>query len=439
MISMKEFKVIEAFSGIGSQAKAIKKANLSHWEIINTIEWDVNALIAYFFIHHQDVNYQHYKNLEDDKLNEIIDKYDLSMDGKTPMSTMQRKRLSREIKWRLAAAIEHSNNLGSIENLKGEDLQEDFDLLTYSFPCQDLSIAGVWHGLNSGISKDIVNRSGMLWQVERILLEKYNGKSKLPKFLLMENVVNILSKKHIGDFQMWQKNLETMGYVNQVFRLNASSFGVPQNRERVFMISVYVGENVELRGCVRDFFNHNDLRETLTSDFQPAINSSIEHYLRMDYSINKYKEEADASQPNDTPSRKKIWNDNLKIFDNNAMYTSKLIPTITTKQDRNPNSGVIYYENLGKEGKAPFRYLTPRECFILMGFDESDYEALIDNNFKVNKGREFFTPAKLIKMAGNSIVVDVLEEVFLMIDRIQRIVENYSYEPEYCYKQILSM
>src|SRR5690554_3603471 len=111
MISMKEFKVIEAFSGIGSQAKAIKKANLSHWEIINTIEWDVNVLIAYFFIHHQDVNYRHYKNLEDDKLNEIIDKYDLSMDGKTPMSTTQRKRLSREIKWRLAAAIEHSNNL----------------------------------------------------------------------------------------------------------------------------------------------------------------------------------------------------------------------------------------------------------------------------------------------------------------------------------------
>ena len=129
----------------------------------------------------------------------------LSMDGKSPMTNSQRKTLTIPLKRRLAAAIENTKNLGSIAKLRGDDLKEDFDLLTYSFPCQDLSIAGVWHGLNTGINKSIRNRSGMLWEVERLLQEKSDKKNKLPRFLLMENVTNILSKRHIGDFEMWKK------------------------------------------------------------------------------------------------------------------------------------------------------------------------------------------------------------------------------------------
>ncbi len=419
---MKNFTVIEAFSGIGSQAKAINKAGLEHWQIINTIEWDINAIIAYFFIHHKKDEFEKYKDLNIEELDIIIDRYDLSMDGKSPMTEYQKKYLPLEVKWRLAAAIEGTKNLGSISNLRGEDLDENFDLLTYSFPCQDLSIAGVWHGLNTGINKNVENRSGMLWQVERILKEKYDNKKNLPKFLLMENVANILSKKHIGDFEGWIKTLEEMGYVSKYYRLNASDFGIPQNRERVFMVSVYVGKNKNLSKKIVDYLDKNVFQYgDLLSSSKPICIQPLRKFLRLDNSIRKYRNEADKSQPNNTPSRRKIWKDNIKIVDSDNNIANKLIPTITTKQDRNPNSGVIFYSNEGKESKSNFRYLTPRECFLLMGFEEKDYDVLLNNNFMVNKSREFFTQSKLIKMAGNSIVVDILVVIFEQIDQINKI------------------
>ena len=95
-----------------------------------------------------------------------------------------------------------------------------------------------------------------------------------------------------------------------------------------------------------------------------------------------------------------------------------------TKQDRNPNSGVIDYP-AQSEGKSNFRYLTPRECFMLMGFDEKDFQILMDNNFKVGKTTDFFVESKLYKMAGNSIVVDVLEQIFKQVKYInENILEN---------------
>ena len=421
---MRRFNVIEAFSGIGSQAKAMKKAGLNHWKVVNTIEWDINAIIAYFFIHHKETDYQAYKSLSDEELDSIIDRYDLSMNGKVLMSVRQRKTLPHEIRWRLAAAIDNTHNLGSIANLSEEEIDDEIDLLTYSFPCQDLSIAGVWHGLNTGISRDVENRSGMLWEVERILIDKYNSKKRLPTFLLMENVVNILSKRHNSDFQMWQRNLERIGYRNRVYRLNATDFGIPQNRERVFMVSVYVGNNANLLKSVDSILNTTSFKNDLFGLYRRNEQKDISKFLRVDYSIEKYKKEADESQPNDTPSRQKIWDDNLKIFDDEYNFTTKPIPTITTKQDRNPNSGVIYYPNHNNKDKASFRYLTPRECFLFMGFDESDYDALIDNNFTVSKRGMFFTQAKLIKMAGNSIVVDVLVEIFKLIEEINMTVSN---------------
>ena len=95
------------------------------------------------------------------------------------------------------------------------------------------------------------------------------------------------------------------------------------------------------------------------------------------------------------------------------------ITTITTKQDRNPNSGLILYNN-EREGKSDFRYITPRECFLFMGFDEEDYDRLIDNNFMMNTRHMFITDSKLIKMAGNSKVVNVLEAIFSQMIRLDR-------------------
>ena len=124
-------------------------------------------------------------------------------------------------------------------------------------------------------------------------------------------------------------------------------------------------------------------------------------------------------QPNDTPSRKDIYEYNTKIYHNKKVL-AQTVPTVTTKQDRHPNSGVIDYWN-EKEGKSKFRYLTPRECFLLMGFDEEDYNNIVSNNFEHRK-RYFFNIEKLNRMAGNSIVVNVLEEIFKQVDYINNII-----------------
>ncbi|NLC65165.1 MAG: DNA (cytosine-5-)-methyltransferase, partial [Erysipelothrix sp.] len=128
-----------------------------------------------------------------------------------------------------------------------------------------------------------------------------------------------------------------------------------------------------------------------------------------------------------TESRRKIKRENPHIIDENGIDLG-YVRTITTKQDRHPNSGIIVDQisTIAPENKSDFRYLSPRECFLLMGFDESDFDKLIENNFMVNNARYFFTSEKLIKMAGNSIVVDILEEVFKqMLDIKKRLEENF--------------
>ena len=140
---------------------------------------------------------------------------------------------------------------------------------------------------------------------------------------------------------------------------------------------------------------------------------------RMAESIEKYKKEADISQLNDTPSRQKIIDENDHIYETDTEEYISILKTITTKQDRNPNSGVIEY-NYKKTGKFNYRYLTARECIIAMGFDEADYDALAEYNASKNSLRDVFSEGKIIKMAGNSIVVNVLEAIFGQVDYINK-------------------
>ena len=93
-------------------------------------------------------------------------------------------------------------------------------------------------------------------------------------------------------------------------------------------------------------------------------------------------------------------------------HTVKFANTITTKQDRNPNAGIIPF-NYKKGIKAPYRYLTPRECFLLMGFSDEDYEKV-----------SYMPRTLLYKMAGNSIVVPVLEEIFNTIEKLNFFIDN---------------
>ena len=124
-------------------------------------------------------------------------------------------------------------NFGDISIIKPEELPE-FDLFTYSYPCTDISLSGKVEGMIRGKT-----RSGLLYECERII--EYCK----PKYLLMENVKNLVGKKFKSQFDDWLGYLENLGYFNQWFVLNAKDFGVPQSRERVFCISV-LGEKVDL-------------------------------------------------------------------------------------------------------------------------------------------------------------------------------------------------
>ncbi|MBE9888459.1 DNA (cytosine-5-)-methyltransferase [Enterococcus durans] len=379
-------KVVEAFSGIGAQKQALEKINIEH-EIVNTIEWDINAIYAYDIMHHEDNSPS---KLSKDKILERLANVTLSPDGKKPFSKQGLHRLKEEKLKKLYAAIDRNNNLCDITQVTGDMIPNDIDLLTYSFPCQDLSIGSAWYNNdNDGIKKGAKTRSGLLWEIERILKERTEMNAPLPKFLLMENVNAITSPKHNPNFVQWQEELRMMGYTNKVYKgLNALNFGIPQSRSRTFMLSI----------------RNSKIEPEEISNLDYNIESSLADYLRFDCT-----EEADAATPNYTPSRKKIYDKN-RLLAENGVIKARFTNTISTKQDRNPNAGVILQNDR-------MRYLTPRETFLLMGFPEYKFEKLI----RFNRNDSYFANSHLYRMSGNSIAVDVLTRIFQEIDRLKGI------------------
>ena len=120
-------------------------------------------------------------------------------------------------------------NYGDITKITWEDLP-DFDLLTYSTPCQSISQAGLQHGFTEGSG----TRSSIIWNVRDTV------KAKRPKFMMLENVKAMVSSKYVGLFNLWQSELAKLGYANFAQVLNAKQFNVPQNRERIFLISIRI-------------------------------------------------------------------------------------------------------------------------------------------------------------------------------------------------------
>ena len=185
-------RVFEAFSGYGSQSIALRNLGIEH-EVVAISEIDKYAIKAYKAIH-----------------------------GPTL-------------------------NLGDISKIDVNDIPEH-DLFTYSFPCQDISVAGKTKGIVKGET-----RSGLLYECERII------EAKRPKYLLLENVKNLVGKKFKAQFEEWLAYLESLGYTNYWQVLNAKNYGVPQNRERVFVVSI-LGEHepfefpkpIPLDKCIAD-------------------------------------------------------------------------------------------------------------------------------------------------------------------------------------------
>ena len=413
--------VVEAFSGIGSQTQALKNAKIEH-TVSAIIEWDVGAMYAYDILHNGPQDLKDYRHHTKSSLIDKLSEFNISTDGKSKVSKKGLSRMSTLQLKSIYVAIERNNNLVDISSVMANDLPENVDILTYSFPCQDLSIGSNWHNNFSGIDKGIDNRSGLLWQVERLLKDYCNINKKPPKFLLMENVSAIESKLHNKNFQLWQSFLEELGYINQVYTLNAKNFGIPQNRERTYMISILVNEDDKKREAIQSFFFNNNL-ENLYVEEKSIY--PIENYLKLDYSNIVYKNEAIESTPNYTPSREKIYESNKILAIDSTIKKHAIANTITTKQDRHPNSGIIEYKDINLVDGAKYRNLTPRECFLLMGFNEEAYDTLLRNNIFITKKRKMLSFSKLYILSGNSIVVPVLEEIFKQIYTInEKILKN---------------
>lgn len=412
-------RIIETFSGIGSQAQALKNIGIDY-NVEATVEWDIGAMFAYDIIHHGPQDLSRYRHHTRDSLIAELEQYSLSVDGKQPLTDKSLRGMNVAQLKSILCAIHNNNNLVDITKVKAESLP-DAEILTYSFPCQDLSIGGYWHHNTGGIDRDANNRSTLLWQVERLLKEYVSIGKELPKFLLMENVSAILSDKHVGNFREWQAFLERLGYVNQVYTLDARNFGVPQSRVRTYMVSV-LSKGTEQTGAIQQYFFENDLENVRQNieDINP-----IGDYLRLDYSNEVYRAEALESTPTFTPSREKIYERNAKLAIDDMPVACSFARTVTTKQDRNPNSGIVLYDKITlTDTNTKYRNLTPRECFLLMGFTEDQYDALLENNFNVAANRKMLPQSKLIKLSGNSIVVQVLERIFTQMNDINENILN---------------
>lgn len=421
------YNLVEFFSGIGSQARALENLNIN-LNTLGTCEWDIHAFIAYDAIHNSADIDEEISEMDKPELLDILKEYTLSNNGKEAMEYSMLKTYSVETLRYIYSGIVKSNNYVDISSLQGENMPENVDILTYSFPCQDLSNVGAFHGYNKGIDKDSGSRSSLLWQVGRILSEMKDAGKKLPRFLLMENVPTLLSKRHFENFSTWINELASLGYYSKYFQLNAVDFGLPQNRPRLLMLSVYYGDDTYLLEKIKEYFEETDEAAVIDSYKKSGFYKKIKvkDLLRIDYSKKKIYEEAVECTPNDTPSRRKIWDENPQIILPDGSFNPDIsyVRTITTKQDRNPNSGNLYFDTK-IEGRSKFRYLTPRECLLFMGFKDKDFRHIKKRNVEMHKGDYLFPRDKIIRMAGNSIPVKLLEGMFWLMIKTDEFIDRY--------------
>ena len=396
-------RVFEAFAGIGTQRMALKRLGIAH-EVIGISEINTHSIRTYEAIH-----------------------------GKT-------------------------TNFGDISKVDPQTLP-DFDLLTYSFPCQDLSIAGKQQGMIKGQT-----RSGLLYECEKII------EAKRPKYLLLENVKNLVGRKFKPAFEEWLAYLESLGYTNYWQVLNSKHYGVPQNRERVFVVSILgehepyefpnpfetipsiksvLEENVDEKYYLNQPFHISSLK-----GFEAHPEEQIIRYLGKDLTLpcvcasrGRYIDNPNSRvsglptqqflelNPNDTSNALTTVQKDNYIIEWVAQEAKRLAEktrketievTVKPNKDLRPHrldpkkSGlselnINYDENCAHvvtTSHAPkiygvstdfrIRKMTPLECWRLMGISDEDFQ----------KAEVVTTTTQLYRQAGNAIVVDVLEAIF---------------------------
>lgn len=221
------------FSGVGMQDRGIENSECWDFNMVSTSEIDKNAVVSYAAIHCGLTN-EMVENFTDyPTRKEMVADLERINLGYEPIKnkvydwqkTAKRKTKELEKYW---LACKLTNNLGDISRIEKLPYA---DLWTYSFPCTDLSVAGKMKGMIEGET-----RSGLLYEVTRLL--ETTPDAEKPKYLLLENVKNLVGKQFKPQFDELCEFLETLGYNNYWQVINAKNCGIPQNRERVFMLSI---------------------------------------------------------------------------------------------------------------------------------------------------------------------------------------------------------
>lgn len=361
----KPIRLIELFAGYGSQAMALKRigAKFEHYRVV---EFDKYAIASYNAVHGTD------------------------------FPTMDITKV-------------HAEDLNICDT-------ETFTyLLTYSFPCTDLSVAGK----QAGMSKGSGTRSGLLWEVERILTEIRDSNGELPQILFMENVPQVHIQDNMPDFRKWLDFLESLGYTNYYQDLNAKNYGVAQNRERCFMFS-FLGEYnyhfpqpIPLTKRIRDYLEGVVDKKFYVSD--KALKGFAEHAKKQ--KEKGYGFHAVIKDVDDISStiKSRYYKDGsdclLKVAgkinssqDGKVVYTDGIALTLTSGHYNVPKIAepTIRKSYESEKLQHSIRKLTPRECGRLMGVSDED----IDKMAAVNSNTQLY------KQFGNSIVVDVMCAMF---------------------------
>ena len=328
------------------------------------------------------------------------------------------------------------------------------DLIMHGSPCQDFSLAGKQAGGDEGSG----TRSSLMYETIRIV-EKLK-----PKYVIWENVKNVISKKHIHNFNNYIERMKELGYISYYQVLNAKDYGIPQNRERVFTISIRndleqafeFPQKQKLKLKLKDMLEDNvDEKYYLSEKMIKYISATgTANFKNPDCKIN-----LDIARPlttdqnkragttnylsNDLPDNYDLKNAYLRNFGSKGKlqdkeYCDTLTASMGTgggnipilKIKNNTKKGYleaqagdgVYTNTSTKRGTVQkemiqtlttfqdkgvvmndlrIRKLTPKECWRLMGFDDEDF----DKASKVNSNTQLY------KQAGNSIVVNVLEAI----------------------------
>lgn len=276
------------------------------------------------------------------------------------------------------------------------------NLITYGFPCQDISLAGNQKGLFNEDGR--LTRSGLFFEALKVI--KYCK----PKVAIAENVKNLTSKKFATQFDIVLKSLEEAGYNNYWKVLNAKDYGIPQNRERVFIVSIRKDVDNELFEFPKPYSLEKRLKDFLETHVDEKYYLSDKMYTYFTENSKRQEENGNGfrfSPTNGDTIAKSIttragsrMNDNFIIQRGHGFNLGgnkgDICLSITSNSFQHNN--FVFKNN-------DVRKLTPRECYRLMGFSDAEF----DRAEKVNSNTQLY------KQAGNSIVVDVLKELFCMM------------------------